>query len=286
MGTQLAELQNVLMNAVVYVDYENILELLKQYGKDPLEIDFFKVIQGKLRESNLKIIDFIVYSNFEKKSLNTRQQTYLRTIGLQTRHASNNGKNSGDLELTVDALRVLYKNPNINTFVIISSDRDIIPLLKAIKYENRFSYVISTKNGFNQIVVEYADYHQYIEEIFNLSPGLRVVQPTPELDITYDLTSVTENDLIRAKEVSRYLYTSHIWKRATQLEEPVSLTGYINVISKIVSRFPGEILNDFKLAHHLKYVIIYPDQNNRLFLKEGEKKDECLIETEEEKKDS
>jgi hypothetical protein len=184
----------------------------------------------------------------------------------------------------VDALRVLYKNPNINTFVIISSDRDIIPLLKAIKYENRFSYVISTKNGFNQIVVEYADYHQYIEEIFNLTPSLRVVQPSPELDITYDLSSVTENDLKRAREVSRYLYTSHIWKRAAQLEEPVSLTGYINVISKIVSRFPGEILNDFKLAHHLKYVVIYPDQNNRLFLKEGEKKDECLIETEEEEK--
>jgi uncharacterized LabA/DUF88 family protein len=274
MGTQLAEFQNMLMNAVVYVDYENILELLKQYGKDPMEIDFFKVIQAKLRESNLKIIDFIVYSNFEKKSLNTRQQTYLRALGIQTRHASNNGKNSGDLELTVDALRVLYKNPHINTFVIISSDRDIIPLLKAIKYENRFSYVISTKNGFNQIVVEYADYHQYIEELFNLSPSLKVVQPTLELDITYNLSSVTEDDLERAKEVARYLYTSHIWKRAAGLDEPVSLTGYINVISKIVNRFPGEILNDFKLAHHLKYVTIYPDQNQRLFLKEGEKKDE------------
>lgn len=90
-------------------------------------------------------------------------------MGLQTRHASNDGKNSGDLELTVDALRVLYKNSNINFFVIISSDRDIIPLLKAIKYENKTSYVLSTQNGFNKTVAEYADFHEYIEEIFNLT---------------------------------------------------------------------------------------------------------------------
>ncbi|MCL6592068.1 MAG: NYN domain-containing protein [Firmicutes bacterium] len=276
METQQAGLQNRLMNAVVYVDYENILELLKQYGKDPLEIGFFKVIQAKLRESDLKIIDFIVYSNFEKKSINSRQQTYLRAIGIQTRHASNNGKNSGDLELTVDALRVLYKNPHINTFVIISSDRDIIPLLKAIKYEDRSSYVISTKNGFNQIVVEYADCHQYIEDLFNLPPGLKTAQPAPELDITYDLSSVTEDGLARAREVARYLYASHIWKRAAGQGEPVSLTGYVNVVARIVNRFPGEILNDFKLAHLLKYVTIYPDQNQRLYLKEGEKKDDIM----------
>lgn len=122
--------------------------------------------------------------------------------------------------------------------------------------------------------MEYADYHQYIEELFNLSPSLKVIQPTPELDITYNLSSVTENDLERAKEVAQYLYSSHIWKRAAGLDEPVSLTGYINVISKIVNRFPGEILNDFKLAHHLKYITIYPDQNQRLYIKEGDKKDE------------
>lgn len=55
------------MNAMVFVDYENILEWLKQYGKDPLEMEFFRVIQRKLREFDLRIIDFIVYSNFEKK---------------------------------------------------------------------------------------------------------------------------------------------------------------------------------------------------------------------------
>lgn len=274
---QLMQLKNGLMNAVVYVDYENISELLKKYGKDPLDIDFFKVIKVKLKESKLNIIDFIVYSNFEKKSFNNKQQTLLRTMGLQTRHASNNGKNSGDLELTVDALRALYKNPSINVFVIISSDRDIIPLLKAIKYENKVSYVLSTKNGFNQIVAEYADFHEYLEDMFGLTADMiKEEKESDEFLLGLEPVKIGEEEIERAKEVSKHFYNSHIWKKSTQHEEPINLKGYINVISRIVNRFPGEILNDFKVAHQLKYVTIYQDQNHRLYLKQGERMEDCL----------
>jgi hypothetical protein len=72
--TQPTELKQGLTNTVVYVDYENIAKLLKQYGHDPIEIDFFRVIQKRLRTANLNIIDFIVYSNFEKSR--TRYQSY------------------------------------------------------------------------------------------------------------------------------------------------------------------------------------------------------------------
>jgi hypothetical protein len=34
---------------MVYVDFENIFEILKKYGKDPLEMNFFKVIHEKLK---------------------------------------------------------------------------------------------------------------------------------------------------------------------------------------------------------------------------------------------
>lgn len=283
MTTQPFEPKHGLKNTVVYVDYENIVELLRQSGNDPFEIDFFRVIQGRLRAANLNIIDFIVYSNFEKSrpraSWNDRQQTYIRTLGLQTRQASNNGKNSGDLELTVDALRVLYKTPSIHVFVIISSDRDMIPLLKAIKYENKFSYVISTRLGFNQVVAEYADTHEYIEDIFQITaaPGTTGVTEIDPLDlgVSFDPDTVTEDEINRAREVACYLYSSRIWKRASQISEPVSLTGYLTVIGRVINRFPADLLNDFKRAHCLKYVTIYQDQS-KLYLRQGERKDEAL----------
>lgn len=265
---------------MVYVDYENILELLKVYGKDPLEIDFFRVIQSRLAGAGVKIIDILVYGNFEKKTAGGSQQTFLRAMGFQTRHASNNGKNSGDLELTVDALRDLYKNPNIDIFVIISSDRDIIPLLKTIKYENKLSYVYSTRNGFNQIVAKYADFHEYIEAIFQLV----LPEPAPVFQNTagdlafgltaglsdIDLTTATREHIERAREVAHYFYHSHIWAKSSILGKPVSLKGYLDVVARVVKRSPESVLNDFKLAHSLKLITIYRDPERGLCLKEGE----------------
>ncbi len=105
------------------------------------------------------------YGNFEKKLFQGKHQTALQKLGLQTRHSANNGKNCSDLMLAVDTLTILYKNPNIHVFIIVSSDRDLIPLLKAIKYENKIAYVISTKYGFDPVVSNYADHHEYIEDI-------------------------------------------------------------------------------------------------------------------------
>ena len=287
MNNQIFQEKNKQRNAMVYVDYENILELLKIYQKSPLEIDFFRVIQSHLILAGIKIIDFLVYGNFEKRNAGGNHQTFLRAMGLQTRHASNHGKNSGDLELTVDALKDLYKNPNIDIFVIISSDRDIIPLLKTIKYENKLSYVFSTQNGFNQIVARYADFHEFIEPIFQLVPPEPVAFCQELAGFPIDLSSscnngfpgnfdkfgpeaVSAGQIKRAHEVAHYFYHSHIRAKSAILGKPVSLKGYLEVVTRVVKRSPEQVLNDFKLAHSLKLVTIYRDPERGLCIKEGE----------------
>lgn len=275
--SQLLKLKANLANASVYVDYENICELLKEYGKSPLEIDFFSVILQRLRNVHqLNVIDFTVYSNFEKTTENGKIQTLIRGLGLQTRHSSNNGKNSGDLELTVDALRTLYKNSTIDVFVIISSDRDIIPLIKAIKYENKITYVLSTKIGFNQIVAKYADLHEYIEDIFELNS----IIPKPAVDyldkseLHFDLQHLRPENIDKAKEVSLLFYNSKVWKKSQENLEPVSLTGYVSIIAKTIPRMTQEIIEDFKLAHYLEYISLYKDTKKGLCIREGAKQNE------------
>jgi uncharacterized LabA/DUF88 family protein len=263
---------NRLRNAMAYIDFENISELLKKSGHDPLEMNFFKVIPEKLKEAGLNIIDIIVFGNFEKNTLNGKQQTILRALGLQTRQASNNGKNSSDLELMANALRDLFRNPNIDVFVIVSSDRDIIPLLKEIRYENKHSFIITTRNGFNPTVIKYADSHEYIEDIFKLTPPDEAIvdqDAVTEL-IKIDPATVGLAKVRRAREVARYFYKSHIWTQASILGKPVHLKGYLDVIIRAVKRSSDDILNDFKLAHCLKYITIYQHPARGLCLKEGE----------------
>lgn len=281
MSNQIMQLKNF-TNAAVYVDYENIYELLKFYGKSPFDIDFFPLIIRKLKdEYRFKIIEFIVYSNFEKKEFQGKEQTLIQKLGIETRHSSNSGKNCSDLELTVDALRTLYKNPSVDVFVLISSDRDIIPLIKAIKYENKIAFTISTRKGFNLIVTKYTDYHEYIEDLFHLS--LKEELKYSELsDVTAksgdDFTTVSTEEIERAKEVSKRFYNSNVWKKSEQTGESVSLKGYINILAKTVIRNQAQILEDFKLAHHLQYIQIYADEKKGLCLKEGAKRVDLEVE--------
>lgn len=242
----------------MYVDYENIHELLKIYQTNPMDINFFPVILERLRKGNLSLIDCVAYCNFEKKSFNGNTQTALQKLGIQTRHCANGTKNCGDLLLTVDALLALTRYPNINGFVIVSSDRDMIPLLNAIKSNGKFTYLISTRRGFNRVVAEHADYHEYIEDIFNLE------LPPEELEYAY------ESDADKAKEVSRYLYCSNVWRNHEKTGDPVTLKGYALIISKAVKRLPSQIMKDFEAANFYGYIKLYEDPIKGLCLKKGD----------------
>jgi hypothetical protein len=243
------------LNAIIYADYENIHNLLKAYGRDPLKIDFFNIIQEKLTAASLNIIDLIVYGNFDKY-LTGKQQSFLRSSGLQTRHITGAGTGSLLLELTVAALTNLFENPNLQVYVMITNAPDIISLLKVIKYQNRLSYLVTTQNGFNAVAAQCADTHAYLEDLFELTPP-EIANTNPlEMLIKVDADTVSLVDMGRASEVARYFYKSHIRERASVLGKSVNLKGYLEVIARVVNRHPDEILDDFKLAHCLKYVTI------------------------------
>jgi len=242
----------------IYVDLENIYELLRLYQTSPLEINFFPVILERLKKTcNLSIIDCIAYCNFEKKCFNGNTQTVLQKLGIQTRHSANGTKNCGDLLLTVDALIALNRYPNINAFVIISSDRDMIPLLNAIKASGKYTILISTRQGFNSVVAGHADYHEYIEDIFGLEMPPEKVEP------------VYESDGARAKEVSGLLYSSKVWLRHELTGEPVTLKGYALIVSKAVNRPPSHVIQDFQAADFFGYVKLYEEPQKGLCLKKG-----------------
>ncbi|WP_204400406.1 NYN domain-containing protein [Alkaliphilus hydrothermalis] len=268
------ETKEVYLNTCVFVDYENLFEKLEEYGTNPMQLNFFPLIKERLKEHfQLNIIDFIVYCNFEKNKLfNANHQTTLQALGVQTRHTSNTGKNSADLELTVDSLRTLYKNKNIDVFVIISNDRDNIPLIKAIKAENKVAFVISTENGFNKIVCAYADLHEYIEDIFNLDRSVLEQKQTDEYHV--DPQSITSEMENRAKEVCKLFYSSNPYRKFIDNNMYVGLTGYANLLMGKVSRLKDEIIFDFKVANSLGYIILYKEESKQeIAIKDGENKD-------------
>ena len=84
------------------------------------------------------------------------------------RSGNNHGsiKNSVDMHLCVDAMRVLYRYPHLDTFVLISGDRDFIPLVRALRMEGKTVFGIgvadTTSNYLGRAVDNFVFYQELV----------------------------------------------------------------------------------------------------------------------------
>ncbi|MGN7765533.1 NYN domain-containing protein [Paenibacillus sp. 22594] len=163
--TPVQEQQNVL----VYIDYENIHNILGKYQTNTQEKDFFKVIKKYCDKNNLRILDIFVYCNFDLNDLHeSYHQTWLLQNNVEIKHTSNRGKNFADLQITVDIMEQLYDNKFIDGFVIISSDKDMVPLIKAVRRKNKEAHLITTVKDFDYGVSVFPTSHTFLEHLLDI----------------------------------------------------------------------------------------------------------------------
>lgn len=78
-------------------------------------------------------------------------------------------KNSVDIHLVIDAMRTLYNNPNIQIYVLVTGDRDFIPLVNTIRQHGKRVVVIGVAEAASSHLAQSADefvfYHQLAEDI-------------------------------------------------------------------------------------------------------------------------
>ena len=153
-------------NVAVYVDYENIHKTLIRTKTNVLREGFFEKLRTWCSNNNKRIVQTQVYCNFDNEDLyQSHHQTTLQNYGVETIHTSNQGKNYADLKISIDVLTSMYSNNNIDEFIIVSNDKDMIPLLNSIRANKRNVYVITAGEDYNRSICEFADQHISLEEV-------------------------------------------------------------------------------------------------------------------------
>lgn len=104
-------------------------------------------------------------------------------------------KNSVDMNLCIDAMKTLFLNSNVEKFVLITGDRDFIPLVNSIRQLGKEVIIIGIGGAASSHLAQSADEFILYEQIVGKnvpadtsSPKLRVVQP----NTTVSATSVRE----------------------------------------------------------------------------------------------
>lgn len=120
-------------NIAVYIDadnasyknFKNVYKEVKKYGR---------IIIGR------------IYGDWTRNEIKNWKNISIN-YAFESQNCFNlSGKNSTDIYLICDLLKDLYKNSNIDTYIIVSSDSDYSHVTKIIKSEGKKIYGIGSKN--------------------------------------------------------------------------------------------------------------------------------------------
>jgi len=125
-------MMNILKNVAIFIDLENVYYGLKRYNIDPdhpnNKHNLFLRLQEYYGKDSIRMIE--AYADFENMDIS---MISLQKKRVHVRQVYSNGfkrcKNAADIQLCLDAMEIMYQMPDIYTFVIVSADQDMLPLL-------------------------------------------------------------------------------------------------------------------------------------------------------------
>lgn len=138
------------MHAAVFVDFENLFlslknreELSGQRIRD-LCLGILEHLKARLHADKAPMVLGRSYAAFDTyPGMEVAHDLALMGFDPQYVLTGHAGKNSADVQLACDVCRVLYRRPDIDAIVIVSGDRDFIPIARQVLEENRELRVVA-----------------------------------------------------------------------------------------------------------------------------------------------
>ena len=138
------------MHAAVFVDFENLFLSLKNREElsglriRELSLGILEQLKERLNIDKAPMVLGRSYAAFDTyPGMEVAHDLALMGFDPQYVLVGHAGKNSADVQLACDVCRVLYRRPDIDAIVIVSGDRDFIPIARQVLEENRELRVVA-----------------------------------------------------------------------------------------------------------------------------------------------
>lgn len=160
-------------NIGIFIDLDNIYYNLEDFGIRMTDTDYNIIpILWSIYDWN-KVRCVKAYADYDQLKIKLRD---LQKQRIQIRQVYGNGygddsrKNASDIELSLDALETLYKDNNIDTYVFVTADSDMIPIMSRMVYKNKkvHLYYFSSHISQSQNIIQYAHLAVDIVKLFTI----------------------------------------------------------------------------------------------------------------------
>ena len=143
------QLQNTI---AVFIDFENIYySSLNNYGEEPDLTIIRNLCEKKGGIASIQAFGDWVRFN---EQINSLQTSGIQPVFTPLSRAE---KSSADTYICVYAMKLLMQNQNINTVILVSGDRDFIPLLNELRSLGKNSFLMGVPGSISRDLVTVAD---------------------------------------------------------------------------------------------------------------------------------
>ena len=137
-------------NVAVLIDYENV------------GLDYSQSLLDQVSDAG-RIIIKRAYADW---SAQRSKRDQLFELGIEAMHhfrSTKSGKNSSDISLAIDAVDLLHNSP-VDTFVIVSSDSDFVPLVSKLRAAGKSVIGAGRRDAASLTLVKSCDRYIYLED--------------------------------------------------------------------------------------------------------------------------
>lgn len=184
-------------NIALFIDYENIhISLERQYHIIPDPNKLAALLTEEVKKRG-KIVIGQAYADWEeyegvqpalkKQGIDPRYVLSKKTVkGDEKGQVTISRKNSSDIALALDASEVLHTRDDIDTFVVVSGDRDFIELVSKLHNRNKCVIIFGVEKTTSHELVDSSDEFITIEKLFGITPspkaGAELLHEEEEID--------------------------------------------------------------------------------------------------------
>ncbi|PRP97533.1 NYN domain protein [Enhygromyxa salina] len=157
----------------MFIDFENLVYGVENTdaGVDPRDHEFAVDIQRIVRfvRDEGRLVLARAYADWRSASVRQHQRDLyvqgIETIHVLGRRHGNEIKNSVDVALAVDAVRSLYER-EYDTFVLVSGDRDFLPLLRVVREHGHRIIGVSVRESASRDLPNLCDRFVYYRDLW------------------------------------------------------------------------------------------------------------------------
>jgi len=145
----------------VICDLESAALGVRESDAGPSEIDL--VLERLLDKG--KIIVKKAYADWDRHRAGKRgfHQAGMELIDIPQMQVS--GKSRADIRIAVDAMELCYSKQHLDTFVLISGDGDLTPLVSKLKSNNKHVIGVGSAGSASQVLIENCDEYLFFEDV-------------------------------------------------------------------------------------------------------------------------